>query len=65
MKREIKLEIEGSGFKMVNVYANGMFINSYVDVEVEEDEQYYYINKSKLHITLFDKEDTTIKYLGE
>lgn len=65
MRREIKLEVESSGFKMVNVYVNGMFINSYVDVEVEEDEQYYYINKSKVHITLFDKEDTTIKYLGE
>ena len=65
MRREIKLEVEGSGFKMVNVYVNNMFINSYVDVEVEEDEQYYYINKSKVHITLFSKEDTTIKYLGE
>ena len=65
MRREIKLVVEGSGFKMVNVYVNNMFINSYVDVEIEEDEQYYYINKSNVHITLFDKEDTTIKYLGE
>lgn len=65
MVKEIKLVIEKGSIDLVSVYYNGAFINSYVDVIIDEDANYYFIEKKGVHITLFNKSDTTIEYVNE
>lgn len=65
MVKKIKLVIEKGSIDLVSVYYNGVFINSYVDVKIDEDANDYFIEKNGMHITLFNKSNTTIEYVSE
>lgn len=65
MVKKIKLVIENESIDLVSVYYNGLFINSYVDVIIDEDAKTYFIEKNGMHITSFSKINTTIEYVSE
>lgn len=65
MDKEIKLVIEKGSIDIVSVYYNGVFINSYVDVKIDEDAHDYFIEKNGMHITLFNKSNTIIEYVNK